>query len=149
MDAATTGSMGGSGKLEPKRLVGMFYFVFALAAGAFLHQIAELVLTALRVQDRQLFGIDELTLSAVLGFGVAIAIAVVGYLNPKVHAVSIDIATELKRVTWPSLAETRVSTVAVIIASVVSALVLFGFDFISSKVMTVWVPAGLKWIAKI
>jgi len=52
-------------------------------------------------------------------------------------------------VTWPSLAETRVSTIAVIIASLVSALILFVFDFVASKVMTAWVPGLLGWLARL
>ena len=51
------------------------------------------------------------------------------------------IATELMRVTWPSWEETRVSTFAVVIASVVAAVILFGIDTFSYKVMVDWLPA--------
>jgi preprotein translocase subunit SecE len=49
---------------------------------------------------------------------------------PRTQAVSLEVALELKRVTWPSLRETRASTVAVVVASFIAAIVLGTFDFI-------------------
>lgn len=149
MDAATSTGNPAAGKLEPRRMVGIAYFSFALAGGMFLSHVIGAILAAVRWGDPSLLGIEELTVSAVVGFGLAIGAVVYCWVNPTVRTAALDVATELNRVTWPSLAETRVSTVAVIIASVVSSLVLFGFDFASSKVMTVWVPTALGWIAKI
>ena len=53
---------------------------------------------------------------------------------------SLEVANELMRVTWPSWEETRVSTFAVVVASVVAALVLFGIDTLSYKLMVDWLP---------
>jgi preprotein translocase subunit SecE len=55
--------------------------------------------------------------------------------------VAIDIASELMKVTWPSWSETRASTVAVIVASLVAAAVLFFIDTIAYKLMVEWLPA--------
>lgn len=148
MDAAIS-SNPAAGKIEPRRMVGIAFLGFALAGGMFLGHVVAAILQAVRWSDPSLLGIDELTVSALVGFALSIGAVVYCWLSPTVRTASLDVATELTRVTWPSLAETRVSTVAVIIASVVSSLVLFGFDFASSKVMTVWVPAALGWIAKI
>ncbi len=63
------------------------------------------------------------------------------WFNPKSRAVSIEVATELMRVTWPTWEETRISTVAVVIASLVAALILFGIDSFSYKVMVDWLPS--------
>ena len=146
MEAAS----GGVGtKLEPRRLVGITYVVFAVIGAMFLHQVIALILGALRVNDPALFGVQEFTVSALVGVLIAAGVALVCYFNQRIYAGSLDIATELKKVTWPSLGETRVSTVAVIIASVVSALILFFFDLVSSKVMAEWVPSLLGWLAKI
>jgi preprotein translocase subunit SecE len=38
------------------------------------------------------------------------------------------VALELRRVTWPTMRETRAATVAVIAASFVAAIILGGFD---------------------
>ncbi len=130
-------------------MVGVAFFAFAFAGGMFLGHVIGAVFHALRLNDLSLLGVDELTLSAVLGFAVSVGAAVYCWLSQPIRTAALDVASELKRVTWPSLAETRVSTVAVIVASVVSSLVLFGFDLASSKVMTVWVPAALGWIARV
>src|SRR5215470_1595122 len=63
------------------------------------------------------------------------------YLNPEVRRLSIEVATELMKVTWPSWAETRVSTIAVVVASGVAAILLFVIDTIAYKVMVDWLPA--------
>jgi preprotein translocase subunit SecE len=149
MDATTSTSTPALGKMEPRRMVGIAYFAFALAGGMFLSHVVAAVLHGLRWNDPSVLGLEELTLSALVGFALSVGAVVYGWLSSTVRAAALDVATELKRVTWPSIAETRVSTVAVIIASVVSAGVLFSFDLVSSKVMTVWVPAALGWVAKI
>jgi preprotein translocase subunit SecE len=126
-------------------MVGVALFLFAVAGGMFLDRVAKAIFGALRWNDPQLVG-EDVTLTLLLGFGVAIAAALYVWFNQKLREGGLEIAAELKRVTWPSLAETRVSTIAVVIASLVASLVLFFFDFIASKVMTIWVPAGLRWI---
>jgi preprotein translocase subunit SecE len=63
------------------------------------------------------------------------------YVHPEVRRLSIEVATELMRVTWPSWAETRVSTVAVVVASGLAAVILFAIDTLAYKVMVDWLPA--------
>jgi preprotein translocase subunit SecE len=74
--------------------------------------------------------VEGWTLSTLFGFVVAAVLAVVVWRIPKTQTVSLEIALELKRVTWPSLRETRASTVAVVVASFIAAIVLGIFDFI-------------------
>ena len=150
MDVASTAGVGG--KFEPKRLVAMAYLIFALAGGMFFSRVVAALISGLRIaggNDLELLGVEGLTASLVIGFALSIGGVLFCYLNPRIHAGSLDIAAELKRVTWPSAAETRVSTVAVIIASLVAAGVLFTFDFVSSKLMTQWVPTALEWMTRI
>ena len=149
MDPATSMGSPALGKMEPRRMVGIAFFAFAFAGGMFLGHVLGAIIHALRWSDPSLLGQDELTLSVVIGFALSIGAAVYCWVSPSMRSVALDVATELKRVTWPSVAETQVSTVAVIVASVVSSGVLFGFDLVSSKVMTVWVPAALGWIARV
>jgi preprotein translocase subunit SecE len=131
-------------RMEPKRMVGITLVVFAGVAGMFLDNVIATVFNALKWNDATLLG--DMTVSSVIGFGVAIAAAIYVWFNAKLKEGGLEIAAELKRVTWPSLAETRVSTIAVIIASLVASLILFFFDFVASKAMTIWVPAGLRFI---
>ena len=78
--------------------------------------------------------------STLVGFGIALAITLGTYLHPRTHALSLDVASELMKVTWPSWGETRVSTFAVVIASLVAAVILFGIDTFSYWMMVETLP---------
>jgi preprotein translocase subunit SecE len=111
---------------QPKRMVAIAYVVAALALGVFLEKVIELVLAYARVNDFAVLG--DWSLSAVLGFGLAAVAAVVVWRIPRTQTVSLEVALELQRVTWPSLRETRAATVAVIVASAIAAVILGVFD---------------------
>ena len=115
---------------QPKRIVAIAYVVAALALGVFLEKVIELVLSYARVNDFAVIG--DWSLSTVLGFGLAAAAAVVVWRIPRTQTVSLEVALELQRVTWPSLRETRAATVAVIVASAVAAVILGVFDMVWS-----------------
>ena len=121
---------------QPKRIVAIFYVLAAIVLGVFLEKVTALVLSYSRVNDRALLG--DWTLSTVIGYALAVVVAVAVWRYPKTQAVSLEIALELRRVTWPSLRETRAATVAVIVASAIAAVILGVFDFVwswlSSKV---------------
>ena len=67
------------------------------------------------------------------------------WVNARIHALALETATELMRVTWPSWHETRVSTTAVVVASLIAAVVLFGIDTLSYKLMVEWLPFIWHW----
>jgi len=121
---------------QPKRIVAIFYVLAAIVLGVFLEKVTALVLSYSRVNDFAVFG--DWTLSTIIGFALAVVVAVAVWRYPKTQAVSLEIALELRRVTWPSLRETRAATVAVIVASAIAAVILGVFDFVwswlSSKV---------------
>ena len=147
MDAPQTTSTPGMGRMEPRRMVGLTLFTFALIGGFFLSHVLTAVFAWLKWNDTELFG--ALAVTSLLGFALAAGGGAWAWFNTKTRSNGLDIAAELKKVTWPSVGETRVSTIAVVVASVVCASVLFVFDFIASKVMTVWVPQGLSWLARL
>jgi preprotein translocase subunit SecE len=115
---------------QPKRIVAIFYVLAAIVLGVFLEKISALVFSYARVNDSSVFG--DWTLSTVVGFALAAVIAAIVWRYPKTQAVSLEIALELRRVTWPSLRETRAATVAVIVASAIAAVILGVFDFVWS-----------------
>jgi len=115
---------------QPKRIVGIAYVVAALALGVFLEKVVELVLAYARVNDFAVVG--DWSLSTVLGFGLAAATAVVVWRIPRTQTVSLEVALELQRVTWPSVRETRAATVAVIVASAIASVILGVFDMVWS-----------------
>ena len=119
-----------SGVEQPKRYVAIFYVLAAVVLGLFLEQVITglLSMSFLRVNNPEFA--TGWSLATVLGFGLAAVIAVVVWRIPKTQAISLEVALELKRVTWPSLRETRAATVAVVVASLVASIILGVFDFI-------------------
>ncbi len=121
---------------QPRRIVAIAYVLAALALGIFLEKVFALVFAYVRVNDFEIAA--GYALSTLLGFAVAAIAAVVVWRIPKTQAVSLEVALELRRVTWPSVRETRAATVAVIVASAIAAVILGLFDFmwswLSSKV---------------
>jgi len=113
---------------QPKRIVAIAYVLAALALGVFLEKIFALVFAYVRVNDFAVLG--DWSLSTVMGFALAALTAFVVWRIPRTQTVSLEVALELRRVTWPSVRETRAATVAVIVASAISAVVLGLFDFV-------------------
>ncbi len=118
--------------IDPRRMVGIFFVLAAIAVGTFLEKVLGLVFSYARWNDPEVFGADW-TVTTLLGFAVAIAAAVVLWRTPRVHAVSLEVAGELKKVTWPTLRETRAATVAVVVATFVAAAILGVFDYVWAK----------------
>ena len=58
----------------------------------------------------------------------AVVIGVTAYKNDRAYHLANEVATELKKVTWPTAKEVRGATIVVIVMTIISALVLFLFD---------------------
>jgi preprotein translocase subunit SecE len=121
------------------RLIAIGYVVLTLAAGLFLEHVLLVVFGAFgptQPLTRPLVG--EWTWSTVIGLGLCAATAVYLWTNRRTHEVSVEIASELRKVSWPSIAETRAATIAVIVASIISAVLLGLFDvlwqFLTDKI---------------
>jgi preprotein translocase subunit SecE len=115
---------------QPKRVVAIFYVLAAIALGVFLEKVLGLVLGYVGVNDATVF--SDWTISTLAGFTLAAVTAVVVWRIPKTQQTSLEVALELRRVTWPSARETRAATVAVIVASGIAAVVLGVFDLVWS-----------------
>jgi len=119
--------------VDPKRVVAIFFFLAAVVVGIFLERVLTIVFSYARWNDFAIFG-EDWTLSTVLGYAIAAAAAAVAWRTPRVNAVSLQVAQELEKVTWPTLRDTRASTVAVIVFSFVAAFLLGVFDAVWSRV---------------
>ena len=126
--------------LDPQRLVIGFYILAVIVVGLFIERVIGLAWGRFGWKDPEVVEGVGIHLTTVIGFAIAIAAAVGAWMNPRIRTLSNEVAAELMKVTWPSWAETRVSTVAVIIASLVSAVILFGIDTVAYKVMVDWLP---------
>jgi preprotein translocase subunit SecE len=114
---------------QPRRIVAIAYVLAAIALGIFLEKAIGIVFDALRVNDYPIIDQDW-TLATVIGFAVAAVVAIVVWRIPKTQTASLEVALELRRVTWPSLRETRAATVAVIVATFIASIILGFFDFV-------------------
>jgi len=113
--------------------------VLGLAAGLFLEHVLLLVFGAFSPTQpltRPLAG--DWTVATIIGLALAAVAAFILWTRPRTHDGSLEIAAELRKVSWPSFAETRAATIAVIVASIIAALLLGMFDvfwqFLTDKI---------------
>ncbi len=66
---------------------------------------------------------------ALIAAVVATTVAIVAYRNDRVYHLANEVASELKKVTWPTGKEVRSATVVVIVMAIISAVILGLFDF--------------------
>jgi preprotein translocase subunit SecE len=127
--------------MDPKRLVVIAYLVFGFIITMFLDHLIEMLLSRFNVTNRVLIEGPDWRISTVASFLLVVGGGFYAWFNPKSRNISTEVATELMRVTWPSFEDTRISTFAVVIASLIAAMILFGIDTFSYKVMVDWLPA--------
>ena len=70
----------------------------------------------------------KFALSDLVGLTVGVTTAVTLRRTEKVNVLGLEIANELKKVTWPTWKETRISTVVVLITTFIVAAILGLFD---------------------
>ena len=128
--------------MTPERLVVIFTLFLAIVLVLFLKHVLAPVWVAVGLPDRPLIeGAEEWTYSSLVAIAITAGLIGGAWASPKIRQLGFETASELMRVTWPSWAETKVSTIAVVVASVVAGLILFGIDTLSYKVMVEWLPA--------
>lgn len=127
--------------MDPKRLVVIFLLLAGIVTGLFFEHVLGLIWARIGWNDPVLVEGVDWQVTSLVGYLLAVGLVVGTWFNPKSHAVAIDIASELMKVTWPTWSETRASTVAVVIASVVAAVILFCIDTIAYNLMVEWLPA--------
>lgn len=125
--------------MSNKTIVVVGYVVIALATGLFLEHVLLAAFGSFgptQPLTRPLFG--DYTWCTVIGVAIAAAAAIWLWVWPKTHEVSLEIVAELRKVSWPDWPETRAATIAVIVASIVAALLLGMFDvlwqFLTDKI---------------
>ena len=131
-------------EMDPRRLVVVSYVAFGVIVTMFLGHMVSLLMTRMGMSDNEV--LPDIRLSVLVGFAVTVGLAAYAWTNVKVKTLSLEVATELMRVTWPSWEDVRVSTIAVVVASLVAALLLFGMDTLSYQLMVDWLPALVKTV---
>lgn len=143
MSATEASQQANRAEMDPRRLVVVSYLVIGVVLTMFLGRIVELLMAQLAISNGEVLAGTGIKAADLVGFALTAGLAAWAWNNPKVKGLSMEVATELMRVTWPSWEDVRVSTFAVVVASLVAALVLFGMDTLSYKVMVEWLPAIL------
>ena len=64
---------------------------------------------------------------------IAIITGIVMYRSDKYYYLANEVASELKKVTWPTGKEVRTATIVVILMAIISAVILGLFDFVWSN----------------
>ena len=121
------------------RIVQIGLVVLAILTGLFLEHVLLAAFSGWSVTQpltRPLW--NDWTWCSFIGLGAAAAAAIYIWVTPKTHDVSTDIVAELRKVSWPGFPETRAATVAVIVASLIAAVLLGLFDlcwqFLTDKI---------------
>ena len=141
MSASEASQQANRAEMDPRRLVVISYLVFGVILALFFSHVLELVLAQMNVTNAQLIEGAGIRLVDVIGVVLAGGLGAFAWTNQRLKGLSLEVATELMRVTWPSWEETRISTLAVVVASLVAAVLLFGMDTVSYKLMVEWLPA--------
>ncbi len=84
---------------------------------------------ALGPLNHTVFGLAGVTYATVVGYAVALGLVIYSWKSPKVRQPATQVVEELSRVSWPTFAETRQATWAVIIATLICAVLLGLFDY--------------------
>jgi preprotein translocase, SecE subunit, bacterial len=128
--------------MTPERLVVIFTLFLGIVLVLWLKHVIAPVWVAMGLPDRPLIeGAEEWTYSSLVAIVLTVGLLAGAWASPKIRHLAFETASELMRVTWPGWAETKVSTVAVVVASLVAGLVLFAIDTVSYKLMVEWLPA--------
>ncbi len=140
MSASEASQQANRAEMDPRRLVVVSYLVFGLVLTLFLGKMVELLFGQLSINNGELLSGTGIKTGNVIGFVLTAGLATFAWTNPRIKTLSLEVATELMRVTWPSFDDVRVSTLAVVVASLIAAVILFGMDTLSYKLMVEWLP---------
>lgn len=115
---------------EVKRYVNLAYIIAAIVMSWFFMNFAAWVLSVAHVNDTRLMG-EHVTYSTIAGLVLGIIAAILLWRSPKIYEGSLNVAREMKKVTWPTGDETKYAMKVVIATALIVAAILFAFDFVA------------------
>ena len=126
--------------MTPQRLVVIFLLTSGFVLALFFDHVLSQAFAGIGWGNHEVLEGLGWSTSTVIGVLLAIAAVVGSWMWPAARQLLNESAAELMKVTWPTWGETRSSTVAVVIASVITALFLFAVDTLSYHLMVEWLP---------
>jgi preprotein translocase subunit SecE len=127
--------------IDPKRLVVIFYLFAGGILVFFLDHVLALVWARFGWPDPDLIEGLSWKVTSLVSVALSAGAGIVCFVHPEIRRLSLEVASEMMKVTWPSWAETRVSTLAVVFTSLVASVILFAIDTLAYKVMVDWLPS--------
>jgi len=118
--------------VSPQRILLLSYIVIGVLLALTLENLLGGLFSSVALLgflNHTLFGSESWSYATVLGWGLALATALWCWRDPRVKTPATEVVDELTRVSWPSLPETRAATWAVIVTTLVFAVILGAFDF--------------------
>ncbi|MBR4986165.1 MAG: preprotein translocase subunit SecE [Proteobacteria bacterium] len=76
---------------------------------------------------------EHVTYSTIAGIVLGVIAAIVLWRNAKVYEGALNVAREMKKVTWPTGDETKYAMKVVIATSLIVAMILFAFDMVAKE----------------
>lgn len=119
--------------MSTQRILLLGYIVLGVLVGLTLDQLVGGLLgrvSAFGFLGHELFGIEGWTWSTMLGFAIALGLALFCWKDARVRGPATQVVEELQRVSWPTRAETRAATIAVIVATAIISIILGAFDYV-------------------
>jgi preprotein translocase subunit SecE len=133
--------------MSVNRLVALFWIGATICVGIFFEKfLGDFVFGVFRLPNPTFF--DSST-STLVGFALAVGIAAYCWWDQRIRELAFEVAVEVKKVTWPTRAETQRNVTAVLAMTVICALILGAFDTVGAKVMTGWLPKLIAVITRI
>ncbi len=118
--------------MSTQRILLFSYILLGALIGVTLENLLDSLfssVSALGALSHTVFGLEGVTYATLIGYGLALALVLYCWRSPKVRQPATQVVEEMSRVTWPTLAETRSSTWAVVVATLVCAVLLGAFDY--------------------
>jgi preprotein translocase subunit SecE len=122
-----------------KKWIYLSYIGATLLCAWVLDQTLRLVAGQLRIRNPMVMGV--LPATAVIAGVVMVIAAYLYFRQPKVDAFSNEVAQELRKVTWPSADHAYRSTLVVIVAVIIMAVILGIFDWICTQLVSLVLQA--------
>ena len=101
--------------MDPQRLVVIFYLSFGLIFALFMDHVLGMLWANFGWADPEIVEGLGWKVSTLVGVLLAVGTVAGAYAHPRTRQLSMEVASELMKVTWPTWAETRVSAVAVVV----------------------------------
>jgi preprotein translocase subunit SecE len=118
--------------MSQERMVNMAFVAAALLLWFLSAQLFAGMFDLVRPEwDAGIIG-REFRLSNLLGISVGVLGGLYLWRHERVFQLAHEVAGELRKVTWPTMADTRLSTVVVVVTTILVSICLWAFDTVFS-----------------